>query len=975
MLLRVSMYTKLNILSRLGQALVFTSCLIISSLSLARNSQIDPSLEDLKSIKVSKPDHVIFFLHGLQGSAGTFAQFKEVIEKEYGDKVLVGNLTYPTSPVNCNIQGNDWVHPFHFAKVVNSKITHFYYEHAKAGIVDINTPYSIVAHSQGGLVAMIHLNTCMKNDRDTNSPWCRYRDGLEIYNHLVRPENTETFNSDEFKARVEELKKIHEAEFNNLKIKFDESIANRKFAKKYFFEEYPGCKVMADHYLDLVKDLGSKQKFLQGHPAVPNIKNFISLGSPFWGSATANRGQSIKDILDYGGYVIDIDKYAPLEQLMRLAVGSRGTSWQRNFFLNRNATYEWNWTEDTQWQSPYPEGLKVYNLSGDLAENYNLWQKTTGVGLLTSLIKAPRFESDVIVGSPAARLDTIFNIENIKKEAPAFKGVTNITEGYYATKLAHIPVMGITGMTEVTEENYKTHPSYILVSRVLDNTLNNTNNPIFSNDEIEEHFSGSLENFNSEIKLITPKGYHRKFAIQSNQVTISPDNPERFKKLNVTNTLYAKGFGPNNEAVKMKHHYYQTYYHIGKMEENYIFDPKMDYNNFNPVIEEAAEYNSINYEFNIHGFELKTLRNYVAPSYSTYTEGYLKPYQPIQNNQITGVDDKVARVVGILSERDQDSVMQRRAKVFRLTEDNKIQLERIPLDELTDDEFNLIKDTKGRRGRCFVGSVGHKTPNYFRHQVLDEIQVYDDNGRKIKKEDGGRPVVPKMRHIQPDEWNMKQDPTTGEISIKLQYEELTGGLLYEKYASNKNYTYKKFDDDFTRAEKNLLVTGDIVEILGRYSTGFVDPDSDVGRNCHQDEIKWAKEGRSFADPHCANNGLKGNIDRYLVTSPKIRLNDGLSEHWEDHYEFANIPYKVEVNNSFHKLKSDGNGGIIGARWVNVQDIDIFKNDVPVRNKLIGTQAFYGYTIIPEGRCLMDDRQDAYIYPSPGSIYLDYYTLE
>ena len=885
------------------------------------------------------PQHVVFFIHGLMADHLTFEGFEKSIQEDFGNKVITSNLTYPTGPADCNFEGNDWIHPLHFAKIINSKIIDFYFNND----LDLNTPYSLIVHSQGGLTAMVYLNTCMQLEDGTQRPWCPYMDGVHQYAKLSRYKNSTQFKSEQFQ---EILANYIENHGENGKISNAEE-------KELFYDNYPKCKQFRDHAIRLTSDAPAKRDYLQGHPSVPNVENLISLGSPFWGSATANRGNSMKALLDSNL----VDNMAPLAQLNRLAIGSRGTSWQRMLLLNRNATPEKNWNSETRWTSPYPESLKVYNLAGDLWEGTGLFS-TTMIGS-TVLFKLSRFESDIIVGAPSARLDTIYNIENYDSEGHPFKGVTDITENYFATRLPHIPLLGLYGMAQVTLEERMEHPSYLIAKRVLENSLNSSEKPILTDDEMDLHLAKSVENFNSEIKLISPHGYHRKFSIPRQRIEITPDNPDVFDDLQVTNTLYAVGHGPNNDAMKIKHHYFQTYFHIGKFSDEHSFIPFKQHAYENSMPLEAQEDYNLNYEIKVHGFERKKLSNYVAPSYSSYTEGYLTPFHPIQNNQRNGLSDQLNRTVGVYRNIDKDT-----AHIIKLNEDMSLQMSEKSIDQMTDFEFSQLQLSPGDMGRCYVGTMGISTPDRFRHQVIiNEALTFE--GGDIARDENGDPIkktVAKMKMIVPDYWAINS--STGQP--RKQYEDLTGNQLWEKYAPNKNYVYKNFmdltpdKDDF-----DIIGFGSAVEVLGRYSIGKIEEKSQTGRRCSNQEYLYALEGKPWADTtHCLDPDNNPSIDRYLITSPEIRQADGV--------EVPNIlPFieysreQIEANSTLSFLE-EKDGRILGTRWVNVVDIDIFENGYP-------TLAPGGYTGYHRGNhCIINRPHSLSDYYSTRTVYKNYF---
>ena len=147
--------------------------------------------------------HVVFFVHGLTGKDATFHELHKALVKTYeGRKNLkVYSIDYPTAPkqydfLGLNKKNSDHkkymgkiedrvanLHPLHFAKIMNTKIIDYLYrteikniqecndKHASnpdelklclENRVTMDTEYSLVVHSQGGLASMSYLNTCLK---------------------------------------------------------------------------------------------------------------------------------------------------------------------------------------------------------------------------------------------------------------------------------------------------------------------------------------------------------------------------------------------------------------------------------------------------------------------------------------------------------------------------------------------------------------------------------------------------------------------------------------------------------------------------------------------------------------------------------------------------------------------------------------------------------------------------------------------
>src|SRR5207237_513687 len=109
--------------------------------------------------------------------------------------------------------------PYKFAKIINTKIISYFVEEG----LPADTEYSIIVHSQGGLVAMSYLNSCFKQEKSR----CDYIEGINEYTN--------------------------------------DGLQNQISAEK------------------LSNQIDVKEHF----PTPQNIKMFITLGTPFWGSPVA----------------------------------------------------------------------------------------------------------------------------------------------------------------------------------------------------------------------------------------------------------------------------------------------------------------------------------------------------------------------------------------------------------------------------------------------------------------------------------------------------------------------------------------------------------------------------------------------------------------------------------------------------------------------------------------------------------------
>ena len=162
----------------------------------------------------------------------------------------------------------------------------------------------------------------------------------------------------------------------------------------------------------------------------------------FWGSPTANRGVSLEGFLNAINSVFPV----PVRQILQLAIGSRGLSWQRSNMLNRSQI-----NDDGSWTNHYPKGLRVYNVAGIVKNDGLLDKGILGDALFDLFIDSQTHENDVIVAAPEARLNFLYFLEN--KDNPDqrrhnLRGQTNIESRYHPFYASHVPVVSdVNGMT------------------------------------------------------------------------------------------------------------------------------------------------------------------------------------------------------------------------------------------------------------------------------------------------------------------------------------------------------------------------------------------------------------------------------------------------------------------------------------------------------------------------------------------------
>jgi hypothetical protein len=543
---------------------------------------------------IEAPPHVVFFLHGFRDDGiRTFGDMPDLIDATFNGSLGATSginknfnvrhklLKYPTMS---DADDGPALSAFDFANLLNTQIISFLIEEGERDKADpqmrykipvsINTPYTIVAHSQGGMVAATYLNTCFRTpneiERGVNDR-CPYEAGAQLL----------------------------------AKLNLSNEVAN-------------------EHYLDHL-DLKTANR------TAPNIVNLVTLGTPFWGSPVASAAeQDIAPLLKL------LKEQLPSVQLQNLAIGSRTSTVGRVWMVNRfGAENEKNWSPQTPWVSRYPSTLKIYNLAGQLGPLMDNDSKIDGKKrALREALHPDLAEIDFVVANQEARTDFIYKIENSDPTLPSLAGRTRFVSAFAPINAAHIGIFGYPSIAEVPRTNYLLNPTFIFIKRILLQTLTgaaNAEEPAeFTPAEKHKMFAEKISNFTSEVKFITPIGYHRRFLIQPSQIKMSADNPSAFESLKRPRNLLVSTSGQNTAAVQISNRFYQTYFHTGKFAPASAFKPQIQ--STEDLFAKNPNGYKINYSFDIAGFETKTFSAQVMPSFTTYSEVYLKPFFPVPLN-------------------------------------------------------------------------------------------------------------------------------------------------------------------------------------------------------------------------------------------------------------------------------------------------------------------------------------------------------
>lgn len=892
--------------------------------------------------------HVIFLVHGLMSTHNTFKDLKSILYHEYGTPkmtssgrlrkgkhLFVVDIEYPTKPEELDgytfpkevqdqlIEKVGGLHPIDFAKIMNTKVIYamisqgayqgqecnkrFAQDNEKkrdclGHIINVSTPYSVIAHSQGGVISMAYLNTCLY--RNTTHNECDYEEGLNRMLEIYQP--------------LDGLKKLKDIKvLNSFQALERYSALSLKSESIQLFNANTSDKSQA--FNPLKEDDSGKIKTPQ------NYKNFITIATPFWGSSMANAAVMNVELINNSF----LANYLPPQQIIQLGIASRVLSWQRFFVMNRLHLYDFDIEKEvapntyfTKWQNPYGD-LQVYTNGAIIDHAEKKWlaiAKKIGGDMI---LKSVEHENDMVVSAPESRLDFIYYIEDYNTKEDKVKkyyGRTQLSQSHYIFNQSHIPfgLLGVHGINEFYQNksgyHYKENPSYTVISKALDKEFGFSREGTLNYQEKsfllkKEKLLKSVKNFTSEIKFVTPIGYHRPFAILNDEhltdnVLATPGNVRTkvaledsyISRSRFALPLFQKTFGQNPFGEKVYNYYWQSYYHIGRFrsgvynqvenqnvqnEEDYFYPNRLSYN--------------LDYNVNIIGFERRQFKVNIMPSYTSYSEVLLKPYlgpfndfENSEDVEAPHYDEKVIAQIPLGN------------SLVRVVSMNH------------DGEYN-IKTLKSHQlhspSVCQVGLVGELTPENFKQPLEDgfEDQDYINNGMSL--------IISRTK--QP--------------------------ILWHKYARNQNLSYKSFDEEMFTQEpyvpdflREAFEEGEPIEVYGRYTIGHVDKFSKVGHTC----TPYEKTELKYQDCEIRS------IDRFLVTSPRIQLLDGVSD----------ISQLGEVTNMGH---------LRGLRWINVVDVNLIKND---ESLLVKSHSYFTKQIQGNQCLFMAPRID---YQTP-EYYRDHY---
>ncbi len=509
------------------------------------------------------PKLVVFTLHGFIGDETTFCDLKEILQEDYGDDIAVNSIIYYkyTDPKlglaqEGSIDSSDMKT---FTETLYKKMREYYQKNQ----IDIDTPFALVTHSQGGIIGMRYVADCIY--------------GNEFY-----------------------------------------------------------CSGK-----------------LNGKSITPkNLKYFISMATPFWGSTAANH---IK-ILDF------IRKLLPVQQVKDLSMGSSLITYNREMSLkpllrdNKNI---------------FPEQTEVITISADMSKTTLgfLFKATTEKG------KNHLLEHDLVVPMFSANIDYHYKVYPDDRNGYALIGRTNMGSYYYPVKGYHAEYGFLKGVACVKknddERYYKDSTVYLILRKHFDKFLTPKN--VVDTEDLKDpsRFVTDLQTFNMEIKFNLPKkdAWFRKIYFQKKHIQPYSDDPLIVDLTRRDSLLFHKfhGFNYDHSSSDLN---YVTYYHTAFFDRGYFNKEVGDDFLVKNIVPYSAEFGL---EVKIPWFKTVRIAAPVSPANTTFVEYNLEPIdrkilpvvinnttnrETVDGNQIISIQSNLfsTRVIEFNTESDRGTV-------------------------------------------------------------------------------------------------------------------------------------------------------------------------------------------------------------------------------------------------------------------------------------------------------------------------------
>ncbi len=541
--------------------------------------------ENASPLARGRRPHFVFFIHGYRDDGSAFKQFPEILCERFKDQnIRVKMLGYPS----LGGAESGELKVYEFAQLVYAQIVSFMTEESLADleynrglpaeerfkyVPTSNSSYSLVGHSQGGMVALNYLNSCFADRMDANKGkfHCTYEKGLEI----ATPENMGDFVRREL--------------------------------------------------------LDNKETYKSRSTAPLNVRNLVTYGTPIWGSPMSNSFQT-----PWKDWLSGMVQGFPKTQTENLAIGSRTTSLLRVWMSNRPKDLNWTNREWQSPYPSQLRVFNLAGYLGEILDDGNFFMGLglrqvfkPGENELDMVVAPQEARADFFYniegpeGRPAyvGKVDLTNNfsaINAIHSPLGNYLALTDVTD---ENKDWHPGLIYLTKILNRTFSELEESGDQTFAS--VEDEGKGKNIEIFSQEEKDKYFMNKISNFTNEFKLITPVGYHRKFVIKD--VAILPVDKSIYVTQKNEDAVGVQTSGQNYYSLAIRDNFYQTFYHSGKFKDQYSVKPKRG---DSPEQVTPNGY-PIDYEAKVFGFEPKKFSLQTLAGHSSYGEFFLRPHLPV----------------------------------------------------------------------------------------------------------------------------------------------------------------------------------------------------------------------------------------------------------------------------------------------------------------------------------------------------------
>jgi hypothetical protein len=329
----------------------------------------------------------------------------------------------------------------------------------------------------------------------------------------------------------------------------------------------------------------------------PNLKQLISLGTPFWGAPNANRIRA-------GGIIpFVLRQFSPDKQVEELAIGSTSLTSNRQAVL-----HEWRKKQESVFNK-----IEIINVAGEINQIIDEFD-----GFMADIFKflfQDSYEFDGTVDIANANFDFISYREKVsenKNNPPIEIEKVDFSDYFYVVTEAHAEFPPQNGVACFGAYTYMHENSWKILKTHLDTNFQTEAQKaksLYGFLPEASEFANPARNFAIEIKFSLPAGYNRSVPMSESNVEISHE-ASRIENPMLKSSLLAKYSGI------VKGHYLQTFFHNGVFQPNHA----LTYTDY-----DENWFSYLNYKFTFPGWEVKTASIPVRAAISTVARIPLYP--------------------------------------------------------------------------------------------------------------------------------------------------------------------------------------------------------------------------------------------------------------------------------------------------------------------------------------------------------------